>query len=163
MLPYATSACGRTVWVVFLAVGLALSSHLLLAGYCHDVGYVVFAYVGLSVVVGVLSLVVECRIAKASTIGTIIGEGAGGTGDRRGARPWVCYRCDVDHRLHVVLRKVLLRCVFFLFLPTGVSLQRRKRHAGGGAEQCDVRTPRSAQRCEAYVQRVILRDGHPLS
>eukprot|EP00903_Cladosiphon_okamuranus_P006237 g6122.t1 len=75
MLPYATSACGRTVWMVFLAVGVSLAAHLLLAGYCHDVGYAVFAYEALSVVVGVLSLVVECHIAKASTIGTIIDPG----------------------------------------------------------------------------------------
>lgn len=78
MLPYATSACGRTVWVVFLAVGLVLASHPLLTGYCDDVGYAVFGYEVLSVVVGVLSLVVECHIAKASTIGTIVGEGGEG-------------------------------------------------------------------------------------
>eukprot|EP00752_Nemacystus_decipiens_P012915 g11430.t1 len=75
MLPYATSACGRMVWVLFLAVGLALAAHLLLAGYCHDVGYFVFAYEAVSVVVGGLSFVVECHIAKASTVGTIIDPG----------------------------------------------------------------------------------------
>lgn len=77
MLPFATSACGRAVWVSFLVVGLGLASHMLLWGYCRDVGYVVFAYEVLSVVVGVLSLLVECQIAKASTFGTIIGERAG--------------------------------------------------------------------------------------
>lgn len=90
MLPYAASACGRTVWVVFLVVGLALASHLLLAGYCHDVGYAVFAYEVLSVVVGVLSLAVECHIAKASTIGTIIGEGHCGGGVHVRANYWCC-------------------------------------------------------------------------
>jgi len=77
MLPFATSACGRAIWVSFLAVGLGLASHMLLWGYCRDVGYVVFAYEVLSVVVGVLSLLVECQIAKASTFGTIIGESEG--------------------------------------------------------------------------------------
>lgn len=74
MVPYATSACGRTVWVLFLAVGLGIASHLLLWGYCHDVGYIVFAYELLSVFVGVVSLIVECQIATASTLGTIIGK-----------------------------------------------------------------------------------------
>ncbi|CAN0350961.1 unnamed protein product [Ectocarpus sp. 6 AP-2014] len=75
MLPYATSACGRAVWMVFLLVGLALASGMLLGGDCHDVGYVVFVYEALSIVAGILSLVVECQIAKAATYGTIIDPG----------------------------------------------------------------------------------------
>lgn len=74
MVPYATSACGRTVWMIILALGLALTTHMLLSGSCSEVGYLVLAYEGVSIVVGVLSLVVECQIANASTYGTIMGE-----------------------------------------------------------------------------------------
>lgn len=93
MLPYATSACGRAVWMVFLLVGLALASGMLLGGDCHDVGYVVFVYEALSIVAGVLSLVVECQIATAATYGTIIGEslyhnGVGGGGGRGRDHHW---------------------------------------------------------------------------
>ncbi|CAM9364963.1 unnamed protein product [Scytosiphon promiscuus] len=75
MVPYATSACGRAVWMVILAVGLALATHMLLSGACREVGYLVLAYEGASIVVGVLSLLVECQIANASTYGTIMDPG----------------------------------------------------------------------------------------
>ena len=75
MLPYATCACGRTGWVLFLLVGLGATSKMLLSGSCYDIGYSAFAYELSSIIVGAFSLFVEIRIAQISTYGTIIGEG----------------------------------------------------------------------------------------
>lgn len=74
MVPYATSACGRTVWVLFMITGLITTSSMLLNGVCLDAGYEVFAYSAVSIIVAALSIFLELMIAKASTHGTIIGD-----------------------------------------------------------------------------------------
>ena len=74
MLPYATCACGRMMWVLFLSVGLVFSINILLNTNCMGTGYMALVYVSTSIAVGAVSFVVELQIANASTYGTIIGK-----------------------------------------------------------------------------------------
>lgn len=74
MLPYATSAFGRTLWVLFLLVGVCVTTPTLLFSDCEAPGLILFVYLVVSLGVGVVSILVEFQIAKASTYGTIIGK-----------------------------------------------------------------------------------------
>ena len=73
-VPYATCACGRTAWVLLLCVGLGLSTKLFFTTNCVGTLVALFSYESASILVGIMSLVVEFQIAKASMSGTIIGE-----------------------------------------------------------------------------------------
>lgn len=73
MVPYASVAIGRTLWVVFLVVTLIVSGSYMFDAQCTDAGYAAFFYEVVSITVGVISIIVEFRIAVVSTYGTIIG------------------------------------------------------------------------------------------
>lgn len=73
-LPYAFVAVGRTVWVLFIVVSLVITGGYMISGSCRTAGYLALCYEIVSIIVGAISVVVELRIAVASTYGTIIGE-----------------------------------------------------------------------------------------